>query len=304
MSKKDKDNNENNVIKNSVYLNSLNRLLKLYNENSENLQNKIKNLKESASCYFLVPICVFFCALMLLAVLSGITNNDILSISISSGSFIISIPITTIVAITNKHARKIANNQLNTIETIENYLKSELEISKEYKNLLSNIQILDKEKIHTQQIDDILNNRISLPFLNDKYLEEYRKNLIIIDSLKDLDDKQKENYLKNIYNQIGTDFTTKKNININDNDELTSIDSNSQKMLTTNANSNSVDETLNHQDKSLQSHQMGVSLNKDDYTINNPNELINIFNNCGDEDILPPKAQEELAKGHQLSKKF
>ncbi len=301
--KKEKQNNEIYSIYNSPYSNSLDRLLKLCSQCSKSLETKIKHLKEKQTNYPLIPIIVFLISFIILIILMIATNgNHILSSSIPLGLFIPSIPITIISAIKNKHNLNIANNQLYTIETIEEYLKSELEISKKYDNLLSNTQILNNEKRVNQKITDILNCETSFSQLANTYQEEYHKNLIIIDSLRNLDSKQKELYLKNIYNQIDNIIFTKNNINIKDNEELASIDNNSQKMLTT---SNSLNETLQNQDETLNSVQKGISLNKDNYAINNSNELNNIFTIYQqDEDILPPKAQEEMEKGHQFSKKF
>lgn len=303
MSKKIKMKKQNNIIYNSPYSNSLDRLLKLCSQCSKSLETKIKHLKEKQKNYPLIPIIVFTISLVISLILMIVTNgNPILSSSIPLGLFISSIPITIIKAIKNEHNLNFANNQLYTIETIEEYLKSELEISKKYDNLLSNTQILNNEKRVNQKIIDILNCKTSFSQLVNTYQEEYHKNLIIIDSLKNLDSKQKELYLKKIYSQIDNFLFTKNNINIKDNEELESIDSNSQKMLTTN---NSLNETFQNQDETLNSVQKGISLNKDNYAINNSNELNNIFTNYQqDEDILPPKAQEEMEKGRQFSKNF
>lgn len=297
--------NENNLINDSVYSRSLSRLLELYSGYSNNLKNEIEFLKKDTNGGLTISLFIFlfFTPMFLLSLLLD-TNDSFITALLSAGVIIPNIPFSIIIKRKFRQTLNITNSQLITIMSIENYLKSELEISKEYKNLLSKGQILEKENIHKQQLDSILNNTVSLSVLNEEYLKEYRKNLMVLDSLEDLDDKQKENYLKSIYSQISTNLITKTNINFNDNEELSSTGSNQSEMLITNGNNNSFNETLQMQDKDLQPYKKPISLKKEDYSnyYNYYNTNNDDTNNLVIDDTT--KAQKELEKGHQFSKKY
>ena len=135
---------------------------------------------------------------------------------------------------------------LNTFNTIKHYLKSEIEISKNYDKLLSNSQVLEIEKTFKSNISYMTGGTTNSSYINSKYLEEYQKNLIIVDTIKKLDDKQKKEYLSTIYNHMKDNFI-KTNIDFNESE-------------TNNTNEN------------------GVSLKKEDHTINNHGEQNNTIN--------------------------
>ncbi len=277
-----KTNEENAVIDNSPYSSSLNRLLKLYDEASETLKKKIIEIERKInSISIALPIGIFFIALA-----SFLVNAFITKQVSSLGAILLTISAASMGTgiIINKEKKKkikLMKKRLKLIESIGNYLEKDLIISKEYNNILYNSQILK----HEQFISDKLNlSNTVLDSWTDVYLEESKKNTIIIDCLKTLSDYQKKNYLKKIYSEINKNFE-KSNIDLNENNLLLKDDNNTP-MLETNTLTNE-----NAKDK-------GISLNKDNYPINNFNELNNIFNG----DPMPPKFQKK--QGKKFSKKF
>ncbi len=305
MSKKGKDKNKNNiVIDNSAYSKLLNRILQVNEKNCKDLKNEIEEIEDISSkiSNIIISILIFFGTSIILEILADLgISNIITSSSIYLSSIITSIGTGIIINRKQNKELNIKNQQLLALKSINDYLESELKISKNNNNLLSNNQILNLEKIHIQNIENVLYNNVQLKFLYNSYLEEYQKNRVIIDSLKRLDSKQKEECLKDIYSQMNENFT-KTNIDINDDKNLLT-DNTSKKLLTADTINNLFSETPLSQDKDLPSHQTGISLNKDSYNIPayNCNDNGNMYVNG---DILPPKAQEELEKNNQFSKKY
>ncbi len=277
-------NEENAVIDNSPYSISLNRLLEMYKEAIEMLQKNIDKLDNSGRSVA-IPIITFVIAVIIFSY--GLISNQIeITRMISLGSFTTSVITGAMIYKKEEKKAQLLRQQLKSIESINNYLESELIISREYSNILSNSKILEKQKMHIQELEMLLNDSSYLQDFDNIYLEEIQKNIIIIDCLKTLNDSQKKNYLKRIYSEINEHFE-KSNIDLNEDDLLLKDDNNNNTpMLTTNTLPNE-----NAKDK-------GISLNKEHYPINNFNELNDIFNG----DIMPPMFQKE--KGHQFSKKF
>ncbi len=217
---------ENNIENDSAYAKSLKRLLKSSTSYRSELGDTINNEEQARDNFNKLPITTIKQEILIMIILHIIKIPILISIkaflvqnlailsTIIVAAPILSIPISSILQ--RKCTKKISiiTQQFDAINTIYEYLRSELKISKEHDNLLSNDQILEKERIHNNDINYILQNSY-VQDINNKYSEEYRKNKIIIDSLKNLDDNQKKEYLDRIYQQMRNDFT-KTTIDINE----------------------------------------------------------------------------------------
>lgn len=249
---------------NSVYSQSLSRLLKL-----------CQNTYTPGAT--IIAVTAVICLLLAIAfiTLPYFLNNLIIFLRIV---------ITSLIITCIKKAKKkvhLLNNQEKVITSIFKYLKSELEISKNNISL-SNYLVLENEKRFEKCITKTNYSDVEAKDLEKLFLNEYHKNLIIIDTLRELDANQKDEYLKSIYSEIiplNEYVPVKQNIDFLDN-----------------AISNS--------------NKKPISLKKEDY-----NNYYNYYNynstnnddtnNLAIDDILPPKAQKELEeKPRQFSKKY
>lgn len=259
---------ESQNCNNQVYSQALNRLLELC-------------INTYTPANTIIAIAIITCLLLGIAfiILPYLLNNS--AIFSNNLTIFLRIIIASLTIPVIKKAKKMAhlcNNQEKVITSIYKYLKSELEISKN-NIFLSNNLVLKIEKDLNKYITKTNYSDVEAQNLEQIFLNEYHKNLIIIDTLRELDANQKNEYLKSVYRQIvplDQDFFMKTNIDFLDN-------------------------TISNSNKK------GISLKKEDYNnyYNYKNTNNDDTNNLVIDDILPPKAQKELEeKQRQFSKKY
>lgn len=322
---------ENNDIKSSAYYDSLNQNIKYIENLHELLEQKslINEEKQNKFISFVntkrIPI--FGSIILISNLLQLLFKMNVLSIMLPS---ITSYILFTIINLKRyKSKDKLIKTKMTALVNIYNYLATEQEITKDMKYLLSSSIIYKSEDLLQKDIKTVMKSKspksLNLQSINCKYKKGHKNNLIILDRLTNLDDNQKQKYLVDLYSNIN-------NGTIYSNDNLTNIINknfepinDSQVLLIENKTCD--DTTIKPFNQSPLESNVGVSLSKDNYSLNNHtnkdfihsidngracpscintiDELNDIFTYQNpDDDILPPKAQKEREKGHNLTKKL
>ncbi len=302
------DENNDKVVK-SAYFNSLTRTtneLETLNENLNNMlvinkkkRNKYKNFINKYDFRIKIAIVLVSAAIAPLLKIATVIGIFLVQISLYVGYALFDFK--KLKGYSSKD--ELIKAKVSALENIYNYLKSEQEIVKDMKYLLFPNTIYQLEDFIQNDIKVIKSYKKyrlqNIELINYKYVEGYKKNLIILDTIKNLDDNQKQQYLADIYSAI-TSCKTYSNDNmtnmINKNfepipDSLTLLTEN-KTVDDDNTTSQSTNTQLNNPVKP-------VSLRKEDYNLPYYNEN-GIFYIDGDP--MPPLFQEE--KGRQFSKKL
>ncbi len=236
---------------------------------------------------------------------------------------------------------KMLKKRSETLKNICNYLETEQEITKNMEYLLppNIIQYLDafiKKDIKTASSFRSYKSS-NLQLINNRYIKGYNKNLLIIATINNLEDEQKQRYLENIYNAIDDNEIysdeimkniinkkreTMSNLLVLPTKNKTSADNITESLdniplehISTKLSINKDDEqqvNINYSNTSESSSESinatapnpnkpvkPVSLKKEDYGLPYYDENGVL---CINGDPMPPMFQKE--KGHQFSKKF
>lgn len=331
---------EKNDIKSSAYYDSLNQSINYIEGLNEILEQRLlvnnKNRKKFRSFIDTKNITI-------VASISLISNSLPLLFKVNALSIMLPSIISYILFLaTNCRKYKLKDEliktKITTLENIYNYLKTEQEITKDMKYLLSSNIIYQLDDLFQKDMKTVMNAKRQkssyLQSINYKYENGYKNNLSILDTIDSLNNEQKEKYLVGIYSKINSciNYSDGNMINII-NKDFTLIDNSSTLLIENNTvdDDNTTGESTNTK---ASSNIKPISLKKDAYfpyykkndiiykygdpmpplfqeengknfqdvnAINTPNELNSIFTYQQGEDILPPKVQE---KGHQLCKKL